>query len=268
VHLAGKPEGGRMPKITTTNIARPIPPDAIIIFAKDMKPGEEYQTVQSTDPKKQYLARLVEVRPENVLLEAYLPEKKSWSQVEVPHTYRLTPYPKETLDISKRKHRDSGKVTSSRSMHNKLETLKKKPVRDLKFGQQAPQRTGDRSGLPIYAVWGKAFRTFGKCHDAPERIVKYMEAEFPGRKTQWKKWVNAVRARFNSGKLPQAQPFENPIPVYRSAYLGNELPAEQLKPKKTKKGGKNGIRKPKTGLPERETTPTPENPNQDLPVQA
>ena len=222
-----------MPEITS-NIARPIPATAKILAAKDMKPAEIYQTVQSGDPKKQYMARLVEMRATNVLIEAYYPGLRSWSRVEVPHNYRLIPYPKENL--MKTKAGRSTK-TSTRTLKNKVETLADKPVRDENYGKQAPQALGKKSGGTVYEVWGKAFAQYGTHGDAPEKIVKHMETEYPGRKTLWKKWVNAVRARFNGGKLPGVKRPVSPIPVYRSAFLGNEkrdLPErrEETAPKK------------------------------------
>jgi len=250
-----------MPDVVTTNIARPVPPDAKVLFAKDMKPGEVYQTVQSADPKKQYMARLVEVRPEKVLLEAYIPDKKSWSQVEVQHTYRLIPYPKEKLKVSNKK------VTSTRTMHNKVETLKKKPVRDASFGKQAPQRLGAKSGLSVYYCWGKAFAQYGNHHDAPEKIVKHMQTEFPGRKTQWKRWVNPIRARFNHGKLPGVNKPAQSLEVYRCAFLGNEATKKQVKGR-AKGGSKNGLRTKKAGLQQRPPEADTKVPNSDIPVQA
>ena len=142
------------------------------------------------------------------------------------------------------------KNLNSRTLTNKIETLAKKPVRDEKYGMQAPQATGKKSGLSTYGVWGKAFAQFGKQPNAPENIVKHMETEFPGRKTAWKKWVNAVRARYNAGKLPGVTRPENPIPVYKSEYLGNGVVKVESKPKpKLKIATKAKVKKESVSVP-------------------
>ena len=57
--------------------------------------------------------------------------------------------------------------------------------------------------------------TYLKGKKAPKLIVAHMKAEFPKKKCDFPKWVNVVRAMYNSGKLPNTAAPKTKIPVYK-----------------------------------------------------
>jgi hypothetical protein len=166
-----------------------------IIPAIQALPNELYLTAQSEDPKKHYLCRFEGLHKDKVVLQVYFPPPNAeWTRVEVETTYKL------------RLHSNRKETT----MKNKSVPAKPKEEAPV----NAPQAT-TKKGLTVYEAWGKAFEAHAAKPNAPEMIVKAMEASFPGRKTKWEKWVNAVRARYNAGKLPGAAKPKEKIAVYK-----------------------------------------------------
>lgn len=100
----------------------------------------------------------------------------------------------------------------------KATTKTAEPVR----GGNAPQSLGLKTNKTVFESWGIAFKRHGTASDAPKKIVAHMKEDFPKRDTQWQKWVNALRARYNSGSLPNTAKPKNPIPVYSDKRTGHD----------------------------------------------
>lgn len=204
-------------------IAQPVPPNATILKAKDMSPLELYQTVQSPDPKKQFVARMIGIDVKGVKIQAYYPELRAWREVVVQHDYKVIVYPKVTVAKGVRRTRDRREVDKVR------DRLASRPVRPTDYGRKAPQALGKNTGKSVYECWGAAFANFGRAEDAPTKIVNFMRSEFPEKKTMWEKWVNVVRPEYNNGKLPGVPRPTVPLKPYKI-----DIPKEQLTSKRDK----------------------------------
>jgi hypothetical protein len=176
-----------------------------IVLTKHALPNELYTTAQSKDPKKSYMCRYEGLSTDGLryILQVYFPALREWSRVEVDGDYKLILRSSEENPMPKKSTKESKAKPSSKPTESKPS----KPVND-------PQAT-TKKGLTVYEAWGQAFATLGTKPGAPKLIVGFMEKHFPGRKTNWAKWVNSVRNVYNAGKLP-----------------GVAAPAERLKPYK------------------------------------
>lgn len=169
-----------------------------VIFVRDAHPAELYVTAQTPDPKKQYICRTAGKLPSGeYTLSVYFPHLREWTNVNVKETYLL------------RVHTKSNSKENAMLEETKAIIPKPNPA-----APNAPQARSPK-GLTVYEAWGKAFTEHATKPNAPELIVKFMQDQYPGRKTLWAKWVNPVRARYNAGKLPNTAPPIMKIATYR-----------------------------------------------------
>lgn len=165
-----------------------------IVFVKDALPEQTYRTAQQSDPAKQYLCRLQgrSLIKDEFIIEVYFPKQRQWTPVGVPALYKLTIYNEKESSMPK--------VTTapkpSKTPHVPV------PAPKLQTPAKNAPQAHSSNGLTVYEAWGKAFEANGTKPDAPKQIVGFMTKQFPGRKTDWSRWVNPVRARYNAGKLP------------------------------------------------------------------
>lgn len=123
------------------------------------------------------------------MLDAWDPNYQEWRRVNTPPTYKL-----QTLK--------EGEYMPT------VKSVKAKPTKN------SVKAMGAVTGKSVYTTWGIMFAKHGKADEAAKLIAEGMATNFPGRKTNWMKWVNSVRTLYNRGDVR----------------LGTPKPSEPLKP--------------------------------------
>lgn len=165
-----------------------------VLFVENTEPNTLYMTAQST---QHYAVRRLAVDEKNKLvqLEAWYPNIQMWSKVWVDYGYLVrTLRESETMKIK------AGHAAAAAKRTEKVEVLKK--------------TIGKTSQKSITETWGIAFEKHGKSKNPAKDIVAYLKSEYPDRKTNWAKWVNGMRQRYNRGLLGNTAPTE-PIKPYK-----------------------------------------------------
>lgn len=147
--------------------------------AREMVPGALYMTANK--PTARYPIRWIGVRPNgDVIVKAYYANVQSWSTLDVPPDYKVR-YLKENEQM---KIKAAKAATAAAPRTDKPATVKK--------------TIGKTTGVGIFDTWAIGFQKHGK---DPKAVVAFMKAEYPVRTTDWAKWVNGMRQRYNAGKL-------------------------------------------------------------------
>ncbi len=228
-----------------SEVLRDVSTNRDVVLAKDCRPDELYRTAKSADPQKQYLARLEGRSPKGLyVFQVYFAHLRDWSRIELDENYPFTFFraasEKElkTKPTSLNKSQEEIEMPKSKAKAKPKPKPKAKPVEtedeeepsevvdldsdieeieveeEIEEQVNAPKVVSSK-GLGVYQSWGQAFLKFGKKANAPQEIVNFMKKSFPKRKTNWGKWVNVVRIKYNAGMLP-----------------GVNKPAEKLRPYK------------------------------------
>lgn len=150
-----------------------------------------------------------------VILRAFYQNMQEWATVKVDRDYILIPLKEGQMKLPK------SKVAS---------TAKPKTVT-----ANSPAALGASTKKNVLETWGVAFSKFGTKADAPKSVPAFMEKEFPGRKTKWAKWTNALRIRFNRSELGVKVAEAEQIPVYG----GKREAKPAIKAKKTATAAKS-----------------------------
>lgn len=201
-----------------------------ILEAKEMDPEDLYLTVETAEPRYQYICRVIEVKASGVILSAYYPKMKIWQQVEVPHAYRVIPLPQERINYLMRK-RGLAQVRIKSHLRKSLR------ARTVGWGQNNPLAKTPE-GWTVPETWGRAFLEYAYQPDAPARIVEFMRVHWPYRKTMFAKWLNLMRRKYNTGVLHAniPKPKTKVAPYPEPGQHG----APPIEPKQTKLGPKVG----------------------------
>lgn len=174
-----------------------------VVLVKDADADQLYRTAKSDEQSKRHLCR-VEGAAKTAgvfVLQVYFAALREWKSVEVKGDYPLVIHESDS----------SSNPKEIKSMPTKLKAkptppLKAKPGTKLPASANSPKAN-------VYEAWGQAFAAHAAKPNAPKLIVAHMEKTFPGRKTNWTKWVNNVRNLYNTGKLPKtAKPKERIAP--------------------------------------------------------
>lgn len=194
------------------------------INAAEAKPGARYLTFSrnSIFGNARTPVEFVGFNPAgDVVLKCWYENLQTWSSVPVPRTYKLIPLKEE-------KKMKIGTTVEKPAKNTNPKTFADIPV------EAAPANSrlavGKTTKKDVWETWGIAFQKYGTKADAEKHIAEFMEEEFPGRKTQFSKWVNNVRIRYNNGKLGVPAPTE-PIPVYKVAPKAKAKAKAAAKPK-------------------------------------
>lgn len=159
---------------------KPIQKREGILEAKDMVQGNVYMTAGSPRPK-QYPGRMMKVdwTRKEVLLEVWYPNLQAWSEIWVPINYPVRPV----------RENEFMKLKASVASKDTKPATAKLTIR---------KTIGKTTGVGVFDTWGIAFSKHGK---DPKAVVTFMKAEYPHRDTNWAKWVDGMRQRFNRGML-------------------------------------------------------------------
>lgn len=152
--------------------------------AGEMQHNTLYMTAQSTEGYKQVPCRLVKLLPETktVILAAWYANLQAWFNVEVQEDYLIRNLKEE--EVLKMK---ANIATKAAGVKTSKEVFK--------------STYGKTTNVGVFQTWYIAFQKFGT---NPQAIVKFMKDEYPNRKTDWGKWVNSMRQRYNAGKIGTA----------------------------------------------------------------
>lgn len=164
---------------------------------QEMVHGETYMTAQSPEPFKHLPVRLVQAdyAKRKVLVKAWYPMTREWQEVWVEFGYKVrNPKGEEIMKIKKSV---AAPATNG--------TEKSKGVK---------KTVGKTTGVGIFDTWYIAFQKHGK---DPKAVVSFLKAEYPGRATNWEKWVNGMRQRYNRGLLGTKP--TTPLESYKKAVV-------------------------------------------------
>lgn len=157
--------------------------------ASEMVMGTMYMTAKSAWPK-QVPCRLVKVDylKKQVVLSAYYENLGEWNDVPVELDY----------PVRKMKEEEQMKLKSKKA--------------DPKTSTAKVSKTkGATTGVGVFDTWALAFKKHGA---DPKAVVAFMKSEYPGRSTDWAKWVNGMRQRYNRGLLTGGTAPSIPIDPY------------------------------------------------------
>lgn len=166
-----------------------------------------YMTAQSPEAYKAVPVKLhtIDYEKKKVLLSAWYSNMQCWNDVWVDWDYKI----RNTKESETMKLKASTAASKSKEAGRK-EVLKK--------------TMGKTTGVGVFDTWGIAFKKHGK---DPKSVVAFMKGEYPQRDTEWAKWVNGMRQRYNRGLLGE-KPTEA-IPAYHMN--GKEKVAPKAKAK-------------------------------------
>jgi hypothetical protein len=160
--------------------------------AHEMILGELYMTAQSPKPK-QVPCRLekIDYVKKQVLVSPWYQNLGEWGSVWVDWNYKIRHIKQE----------EKMKLKSDKAKAKEV-----KPGRERKTA-------GKTSGVGVFATWAVAFKKHG---GDPKAVASFMHSEYPSRDTNWTKWVDAMRQRYNRGLLTDGDKPGTPIPPYKA----------------------------------------------------
>ena len=149
-----------------------------LVMAGWAEVGAYYLTAQSQNSKP-LLCQLIGPKQKSssgeMVVRYWDPGYEEWRDVDVPPTYKLLKTKESEMKIPK-----AGAV------------------------KKAGASKAERKSVPN--TWGLAFKKHGTSKNAVKEIVSFMKSEFPDKETDWSKWVDLVRGRYNRGELGQPKP--------------------------------------------------------------
>lgn len=161
--------------------------------ADQMEAGKVYKTAES---ELSYFAELVEKKDVIVVLNVYMPKKRSWKNMEAPLAYKvreLTDDEKAVVQVIKEGKAKARKTRAPKDPNAPPKVPKVKTVReDLK---------GKVSGLRMLACWAKHIGENIDKVGGKTLTINAMIAEFPHKEETIRKWVSSYKIYYNIGRL-------------------------------------------------------------------
>lgn len=165
--------------------------------AKDMAPGKTYITCNK--PGVHCPIRILKWVGKEVEVEVYQANVDEWKTIRLPSEYKVRHIKETEMKLTKKVAAPaSGKVSKTK---------------------------GKTTGVGIFDTWHVAFKKHGK---DPKAVVQFMKDEYPGRTTDWSKWANGMRQRYNRGLLGPKP--ETPLAPYHTN--GKAEPKKKIAAKK------------------------------------
>jgi hypothetical protein len=93
-----------------------------------------------------------------------------------------------------------------------------KPAKSQTKATKVPASVPAKAKKPgVFKTWIVALEKFGRGKDPVKNIASYLHQQFPNRKTNWAKWANLIRQRYNRGAFVKGEKPSKAIPLFKLA---------------------------------------------------